>query len=221
MTINQIASAIYNDIMSGLTNITGNPNISLEQLEDEVIEERQSIIKEWWYKNLINIKDLTLAINCIKVDCADPSKCCGFTLSKPTHHFEIPQLINDIGNDAIEFIGSVDREIQFKFYTSTSYQYHKYKRNKNNEPYVYIETTPNQNGMYDGWIFNAPFIKYISIIAVFKDPRQLDYFDCCRTYEHLDIGSISNEVKKRLTQRKFYYYRQAYNIPHSDNNIPT
>lgn len=91
-----------------------------------------------------------LAINCIPVDCADPAKCCKFHLAKPTHHFEIPQLMNDLGEDAIEFVGSVDREIQFKFYTSTSYQYHKYKRNKSNEPYVYIETTPNEHGMYDG-----------------------------------------------------------------------
>ena len=91
-----------------------------------------------------------LAINCIPVDCADPSRCCHFKLHKPTHHFEIPQLMNDLGNDAIEFVGSVDREVQFKFYTATSYQYHKYKRNGKNEPYVYIETTPNEHGMYDG-----------------------------------------------------------------------
>lgn len=47
MTINEISSAIYNDIMSGLINITSDPNISLEQLEDEVVEERQAVIKEW------------------------------------------------------------------------------------------------------------------------------------------------------------------------------
>ena len=221
MKINAIASAIYNDIMSGLVNITSDTNISIEQLEDEVVEERQSVIKEWWYKNIINPKDLLLAINCIPVNCADPAKCCNFNLTKPTHHFEIPQLMNDLGEDSIEFIGSVDREIQFKYYTSTSYQYHKYKRNKSNEPYVYVETTPNENGMYDGWIFNAPFIKYISVIGIFKDPRQLENFDCCRAYEYLDIGPVSSEVKKRLTQRKFYYYRQSYTGPHSDNNIPT
>lgn len=222
MTINAISSAIYNDVMSGLVNITSDPNISLEQLEDEVVEERQAVIKEWWYKNVLNRKDILLSINCIPVDCKDPSRCCNFKLNTPQQHFEIPPIINDIGDAAIEFVGSVDREIQFKFYTSTSYQYHKYKRAKNrNAPYVYIETTPNENGMYDGWIFNAPFVKFISVIAIFKDPRQLEYFDCCKTYEYLDIGPISSEVKRRLTQRKFYYYRQAYPGPRPDNNIPT
>lgn len=222
MTINEISSAIYNDIMSGLSNMTSDPNISIEQLEDEVVEERQVVIKEWWYKNVINTKDLMLSINCVPVDCKDPSRCCNYSnMGNLTHHFEIPQLMNDLGEDAIEFIGSTDRETQFKFYTTTSYQYHKYKRNFKNEPYVYIETTPNEHGMYDGWIYNAPFIKYISIIGIFKDPRQLEYFDCCHNYEYLDIGPISSEVKKRLTQRKFYYYRQAYTGPRSDTNIPT
>ena len=150
MDINAIASAIYNDVMSGLAHITSDPNMSLEQLEDEVVEERQAVIKEWWYKGVISHKDLLLAINCIPVDCADPAKCCGFKLAKPTHHFEIPQLIADLGKEAIEFVGSVDREIQFTVYTSTAYRYHKYKRNNKNAPYVYIETTPNENGMYDG-----------------------------------------------------------------------
>ena len=222
MKINEISSAIYNDVMSGLVNITSDPNISLEQLEDEVVEERQAVIKEWWYKNVLNRKDILLSINCIPVDCKDPSRCCNFKLNTPQQHFEIPQIMNDLGDLAIEYVGSVDREIQFKFYTSSSYQYHKYKRAKNkNMPYVYIETTPNEHGMYDGWIFNAPFIKFISVIAIFKDPRQLEYFDCCKTYEYLDIGPISSEVKKRLTQRKFYYYRQAYPGPRPDNNIPT
>lgn len=220
MTINEIASAIYNDVQGGLVNITGDPNMSIEQLEDEVVEERQYIIKDWWLKNALNIKDLYLSINCVPVDCKDPSRCCNFKLGKPTHHFEIPQLLNDVGDDAVVFIGSVDREIQFKFYTTTSYQFHKYKRNKSNTPYVYIETTPNENGMYDGWIYNAPFIKYISIIGIFKDPRQLEHFDCCHTYDFLDLGPISSEIKNRLTQRKFYYYRQSYTGPHQDTNIP-
>lgn len=220
MDINSIASAVYNDLVSGLIGITGNPNISIEQLEDEVVEERQAVIKEWWYKNLLNRKDMMLSINCVPVDCKDPSRCCNFKLDKPQHHFEIPQLLNDIGDLAIEYIGSVDREIQFKVYTSTSYQYHKYKRHQRKEPYVYIETTPNENGMYDGWIFNAPFIKYISIIGIFKDPRQLENFDCCHSYEYLDLGAVSSEVKRRLTQKKFYYYRQAYTGPKQDNNVP-
>ena len=46
MELSKIASAIYNDVMAGLSGINANPTISLEQLEDEVVEERQTVIKE-------------------------------------------------------------------------------------------------------------------------------------------------------------------------------
>jgi hypothetical protein len=40
MQISKLASAIYNDIVAGLSGYTSTPAISLEQLEDEVVEER-------------------------------------------------------------------------------------------------------------------------------------------------------------------------------------
>lgn len=46
MELSKITSAIYNDIVSGLAGMNANPTISLEQLEDEVVEERQTVIKE-------------------------------------------------------------------------------------------------------------------------------------------------------------------------------
>lgn len=46
MELGKIASAIYNDVVSGLSGYNANPNISMEQLEDEVIETRQAVIKE-------------------------------------------------------------------------------------------------------------------------------------------------------------------------------
>lgn len=46
MELSKIASAIYNDIMAGLSGMNANPTISLEQLEDEIVEERNTVIKE-------------------------------------------------------------------------------------------------------------------------------------------------------------------------------
>jgi len=59
------------------------------------------------------------------------------------------------------------------FYTS-SYQwnyYHKFRKRGKNKPFVFVDTTPNENGMYDAYIFNAPMIKQVSVVAIFKDPR--------------------------------------------------
>ena len=46
MVLDNLTSAIYNDIVAGLVGINSNPNISMLQLQDEVIETREIIIKE-------------------------------------------------------------------------------------------------------------------------------------------------------------------------------
>lgn len=151
MTLDKIASAIYNDIKSGTAGMTANDPMSLEQLEDECVEVRQTVIKEMYLKGLLNLHDLMLAINCIEVDCKDQNKCCySLDPSKPAKHFEIPQLMDGLGTDAIEFIGSSDRENKFKVYfDKKAASYQKYKKRNADKPYVYIEKTPNENNMYD------------------------------------------------------------------------
>ena len=210
--VKKLASAIYNDIVSGLRGYHHNPSMSLEQLEDEVVEERLGIIKEYSLKGVLPIKDLLTSINCIPVDCKDLDRCkCGKGSSgKPVAHFEIPQILNDYGNKAIEYLGSTDRQMPFIFYT-TSYvwnYYHKYRKRGQSRPFVYIDTTPNENGMLDCFIFNAPMIKQVSIVAIFKDLRQLEQFACCIDLESDNYNFIDSQIKERLIKKKIYYYRQ-------------
>lgn len=67
-----------------------------------------------------------------------------------------------------------------------------------------------------------PFVKRISIIGIFKDPRQLEEFDCCNSEDvnYKDLGSISDMIKEKITKSKFYYYRQAIEIPVPNKQIP-
>lgn len=220
--IEKLASAIHADIVSGLVGITSNPTISLLQLEDDVVDERLQIIKEYSLKNLIPRNDLLMGIHCIDVDCKSLDKCpCGgTTYSPPVAHFEIPQIVNDLASESVEYIGSIDREVQFKVYTNTSWQYHKYLRRGSEKPFVYIEPTPNENNMYDVWIYNSPLLKKISVIAIFKDPRQLLQYDCCKGEEIDNLSFISTEIKKRLTEKKIRYYRQLLQPPQPNNQIP-
>lgn len=212
----KLASAIFNDIMSGLRGYTSTSSISLDQLEDDIIDERLQIIKEYSLKGLIPKKDLLMSINCINVDCKNLENCtCGnsIELGTPTFHFEVPQLLTEF-DGGIEYIGSVDKGNPFLWYTSpTVMQYHKYRKKAKNKPYVYIDTTPNNNNMYDCWIFNIPIIKQISVIGVFKDPRQLMKYGCCTPIDINNMTYIDAEIKKRLTEKKIRYYRQlAANI---------
>lgn len=211
MIFNKLASAIRNDVVSGLRGYHHNMSMSIEQLEDDIVDERLQIIKEYSLKGILPIKDLLLAIPCIDVDCKDLERCRCNTdgCDTPVAHFEIPQLLNDYGAKSIDYIGSTDRKIPFIHYTSsTSWSYHKYRKRGKNKPYVWIDTTPNENGMYDCFIFNAPLIKQVTVVGIFKDPRQLERYECCMEYQDDNLTFINNEIKKRLTEKKLRYYRQ-------------
>ena len=218
MNVNQIASAIINDLFSGnLVSLSNRALISQEQIEDECIEARSAIIKDWYLKNILNLGDMMVAINCIEVDCKDQNKCsCISSLAnaKMAKHFEIPQLMPGLGADALAFVGSTDRSYAFKVYynlEAIKYQQHyqKYRKRPDNKPFVYIEKTPNENGMYDCWIFDAPFVQYIAVIGIFKDPRQLEKYNCCDDIDYLEMGAISNEIKNRILQKKIQLYRTS------------
>lgn len=207
--IDKLVSAIRNDVVSGLRGYHTNLSISLEQLEQDVIDERLQIIKEYTLKGILPVRDLYLSINCIPVDCKNIEKCkCKESeFQTPTAHFEIPQLLD--GLQSIDYLGSVDKQLPFLYYTSpASFRYHKYKKRGKNKPYVWIDTTPNENGMYDCFVFNAPLLSQVSITAIFKDPRQLEKYDCCMTQEDDNMSFINNEIKRRLTEKKIRFYRQ-------------
>lgn len=157
-----------------------------------------------------------MAINCVDVDCESLERCkCGVKSDEDTivAHFQIPQIISDYGKQAIEYIGSTDRQNKFTVVTSLSeFNNRKYRKRSQKKPYVWIDFAPNANGMLDCFLFNAPFVQQVSIVAAFKDPRQLNKYSCCNT-DDLDGPDVNNSfidqlIKDKLTKEKLYYYRQ-------------
>lgn len=212
--VEKLASAIRNDVVSGLRGYHANMSMSMEQLCQDIVDERLQILKEYSLKGVLPLKDLYISINCIQVDCKNIERCRCNTYDdcsdQPVAHFEIPQIVNDYGNLSIDYIGSTDRQLPFIFYTSsTAFRYHKYRKRGKNKPYVWIDTTPNENGMYDCFVFNAPLLDRVSVSAIFKDLRQLDQFACCAELQDDNMSFINNEIKKRLTEKKIRYYRSA------------
>lgn len=226
--IEKLASAIRNDVVSGLSGYHTNLSMSTEQLCQDIVDERLQILKEYSLKGILPVKDLYISLNCIPVDCKNIDKCrCNLdniNLSSPVLHCEIPQILGDYGNLSIDYIGSTDKQLPFIFYTqSVSFRNHKYRKRGKNKPYVWIDTTPNENGMYDCFIFNAPTVLgYISITAIFKDLRQLENYSCCTELSDDNMTFINNEIKKRLTEKKIRYYRALYsnNTPNNQQYMP-
>lgn len=207
--INKLSSRIYNDIVSGLRGYHSSTSLPLEQLEDEIITTRLLIIKEYQLKGILPKNDLLTSINCIPVDCKSLERCKCIN-STPTQHFELPQIVLDYGEGAISYIGTIDRSNPFNYYISTQEynMYHKYKRRKSPKPFVYIDVTPNENGMLDCYIFNAPLLKYISVSAIIKDPRQLCSYGDCINISDENITWVEEEIQKRIVESKIRLYRQ-------------
>jgi hypothetical protein len=67
--LDKLASAIRNDVYSGLQGYHTNISLNMEQLKDDIIDERLQIIKEYAIKGVLPIRDLLTSINCIDVDC--------------------------------------------------------------------------------------------------------------------------------------------------------
>lgn len=216
MYIEKLASQIRNDVVSGLKGYHSNLSMNMDQLQDEIVACRLSILKEYFLKGIFPIKDLLMAINCIDVDCSSLERCnCGKINDDDTlvAHFEIPQLISDYGKQAIDYIGSTDRQNKFTVITSLSeLKSKKYRKRGQNKPYVWIDFAPNANGMLDCFIFNAPLLKQVSVVAVFKDPRQLNRYKCCNLDElqgpDINNSFVDQLIKDKLTKEKLYYYRQ-------------
>ena len=223
MVYNQMASAILNDVYTGLRGLHSNIALSVEQLEDEIPLVRLNLIKQYALKGVLNTKDLMYSVNCIPVDCKSLDRCPKCIKNdfdceeEEIPHFEIPQVVNEIGINGIDYIGSTDRQNPYKiYYTPHEVKYRKYKRFFKEKPYVYLDLTPNENGKLDGYIFNAPLVQNISVVAIFKDLRDLERYNCCNDIK-LNMSGIDLEVQKTLTDDKIKYYRQLA-FPLINNN---
>lgn len=217
MYIEKLASQIRNDVVSGLRGYHQNLSMNIDQLQDEIVACRLSIINELHSKGIAPIDDLLMAINCVDVDCESLERCsCGKKSDGDTitAHFQIPQLVTTYGTQAIKYLGATDRQNKFTIVTSLSeLQTIKYRRRGLTKPYVWIDLAPNADGMLDCFLFNAPFVRQVSIVAVFKDPRQLNKYKCCNL-DDLNGPDVNNSfidqlIKDKLTKEKLYYYRQA------------
>ena len=159
MYIEKLASQIRNDVVSGLRGYHQNLSMNMEQLQDEIVACRLEILHQYFLKGIFPIKDLLIAINCVNVDCESLERCsCREYNSDDTlvAHFQIPQVVSYYGKQAIDYIGSTDRRNKFQIITSlTELENRKYKKRGTEKPYVWIDYSPNSNGMLDCFIFNV------------------------------------------------------------------
>lgn len=217
MYVEKLASQIKNDILSGLKGYHQNIGLNIRQLEDEVVQTRLLIIRQQLAAGIFPVRDLLVSINCVDVDCESLERCrCGDNgCDTLAAHFAIPQVMSELGPEALFYIGSSDRMERFSVVMSLSeYRMRKYRKRGKNKPFVWIDFAPNENEMLDCFLFNVPFIRQVSVTGIFKDPRQIERYKCCADSDYSTTGPdnnlsyISQLVKDKLTADKVRYYRQ-------------
>jgi hypothetical protein len=57
-------------------------------------------------------------------------------------------------------------------------------------------------------------------MAIFKDPRQLEQYQCCAGDDLENYTFLSAEIKKRLTEKKLRYYRSLGAQPTPNTQSP-
>lgn len=209
MTINQAKSAVYNLVMDGLHGASINSSLQIEQIEDEYINERLKVIEEINMIGKLNVKDLLLPLRGLNATCSNIERVCNIDSPNNIKKVEIPQIITSIGSKSINYFGSKDMTLNFRTYLDINDLIsNKYKRSKNNNPYVWIDVTPNSNNLNDAFIFNAPYISSVTVICAPKDIRQVEFLGCCSNNEISNITAIDSEVIKRLAAKYIEAHRK-------------
>lgn len=220
MTINQVASQILNDAVSGLKGLVANVNISIEQIEDEIITTRNLLLKQQFLNGTVNLQNHYVNINCIPLKCEDISDCCDEYSFHNGKMFTIPRPI-DLHN-SVSYIGTIDKRQSYKIYVDESYTYHQYNKLIKNKPYVWLNLASFNEGLIKGYVFNS-LVKKISISYVPEDFRNIYKCSNVECNENLLISSsIVEEIKQYLLNKYVKLYRSnqpIVNIPNTQTAI--
>lgn len=211
-TVNEVASAIDNNVRTGLKGVT-NVSYSIEQLEAEVLIERARILATISKQPLFSVDGFTQELNEIKVDQATLAKT---QISAPTAperlHFRMPALINALKEDAVNYIGPPRRDgMGWRVYIGADHVLHKYRQASSNQPYVYIDPVVGEDGWIDCWILNyVGVLEYIATSAVFSDPGAVLTFGLQseQTVSLAAPDEYAEEIIKKMSTKYIQYYRQ-------------
>lgn len=217
-TLEKIVYAVKNNLEAGLKT-TANYNFSLDQLEHQVISERNALIKQAEMQGVIDYQDLLQEINCIELDCEDLGLCCSTSTKQPTLHFTLPQY------NYLDYIGLATQDTPFKIYDNLGFKYNKYRDGRiANRPYIQFRI---KNGVIHGFVFNPPTpnLKYLSARLVLENPLEVNQFECCQYNRREDRFPMPDYMVQQLIDgitskwSSMMYRFNSSRFPNTQNSI--
>ncbi len=174
MTLDQIVSAIQNNIGAGLKEV-GNYPYSKEQLWDEISNLRSQLIYKLSQTGKLNPADFAQTpIDNFEIVPSPYPNTAYAESGNPVMTTSIPKLAQTFtGEDSIIYFGPMDMSLNMLVYTKPEEaNTHKYSRVIKNRPYAVIGQSQDFAGDVPVYLFNlgpAPF-KYVTVRAIFDDP---------------------------------------------------
>ena len=209
MSLNQITSAIMNNIVQGLKGVT-NISIPQGQVEHEVILAVNSYIKE---VSPFELQHYYQKIKCLKLECKDISDCCDIKSGQTVLWTEIPKLTILNNGKPIRFAGSIDYKRPFHvYYDIQDANKHKYNLVTKTEPYIWVDLSLNSNGRHSVWLFNVKLIKHITLEAIVANPLDISEYSCCVLNEETPFPApeaVIDAIIKKISIDYINYYKRA------------
>lgn len=213
----KLASAIYNDLHAGLKGMSNEWTIPIEQIEDTIVDVRAKLLETKLNEDIRLMKVFSTSLGCIKVDCSPIENCpeCMSSEIPPSQilpHFKIPQPLFSNVMAYINYIGTTDMQESYAVFTDFErIKALKYKRVPLKKPYVFLNTAPDSDGNIHGYIFNAPYVREITVVGVFRDLRSFFEDSCCDFKDNSD--SLNAEIHEYILKLYANFYSKMTQDP--------
>tara|TARA_R110000765_G_scaffold214255_2_gene319326 strand:+ start:13 stop:702 length:690 start_codon:yes stop_codon:yes gene_type:complete len=222
MTHNELASTIRNRVADGLSGNIADQAFSVEQLMAEIDLTRADIINKREQTAKLDSKYLMQKIDIIPIVCKPMSEDCIY--QEPggdIPSINVPKIMPTFGDDAIEYLGTVNMQERFSvYYHPDDIQHHKVRVRTAHRPFAWVDLAPNKEDMMTIWFFNfGKFnpLKFMKIRAIFEHPTRVGTLDpSIFDAEYPAPLHVQNTIVDTLTEKYVRYYRQL-NIPSLPN----
>lgn len=207
-SLNQIASIIQNSINGGYG--VNNERIHIDQIKDEIILTAHRVLDERMVSGVSGLKDYDKffqRLDCISLSCKPLYECCGVSSEEKVLTGVVPAV------KEVRFVGDGGMSESYPVYKGRFGIYGSYGRFNKGKSIAWF---PEDTRVI---IINPISIslKYISIDAIFKNPRDLYSYTCSRCKNDDDDFPIPTNIVDIVTGKMIASYLNYGRNPNQPN----
>lgn len=213
MTLDEMASAIQNNVGTGLKEVT-NFVYSLDQIKDEISTMRSLIIMQDSEKGILNHDYFAQKItNLDELTIGTFPEEATVDSNSPVLVTKIPKMAMTKDNSSVLYIGPKDMSLNVKLYFSyNDAKMHKYSRTLRDRPFALIDNAHDEAGDITVYFSNLGPVafKFATVRMIVDDPVRLLQSDgyYIDSEEFPAPLAVQDTIISQLTTRYINYYKR-------------